>query len=268
MKHALYPQRHIIRTRLDSFYQYAAAGNAPEAHRLAVTIEYLWGTRGYASRRYSGPVTSSNSQILRAYDCILFIGDSVTDAGRVRIDGSSLGDGYVRDVAALLASRHPELGVTILNRGVGGDRAVDLQARWTRDCLELEPTVVTVLIGINDTWRRFDFDDPTTTQAYEASLRDILDQARVGLNPRFVLIEPFALPVPPVTAEWRPDLDPRIGVIGRLAEEYGAVLVPADELFAGWALEYGAPALAADGVHATALGHDLLAGAWMDAVGA
>ena len=45
MKHALYPQRHIIRTRLDSFYQYAAAGNAPEAHRLAVTIEYLWGTR-------------------------------------------------------------------------------------------------------------------------------------------------------------------------------------------------------------------------------
>ena len=206
--------------------------------------------------------------MLRAHDCILFIGDSVTDAGRSRVDGSSLGDGYVRDVAATLASRHPELGVTVLNRGVGGDRAADLQVRWTRDCLDLEPTVVTVLIGINDTWRRFDFDDPTTTEAYEASLRDILTRARDGLSPRLVLIEPFALLLPPVTARWRSDLDPRIGVIHRLALEYGAALVPADALFAGWALEYGAQALTADGVHATALGHDLLAGAWLDAVGA
>jgi lysophospholipase L1-like esterase len=213
-------------------------------------------------------MTATNPAILRAHDCILFIGDSVTDSGRSRVDGSSLGDGFVRDVALVLASRHPELGVTVINRGVGGDRAADLQARWNHDCLELEPTVVTVLIGINDTWRRFDFDDPTTTEAYEASLRDILDQARDTLSPRMVLIEPFALPVPPVTSAWRPDLDPRIRVIRQLADEYGATLVPADELFAGWALEHGAKALTADGVHVTALGNDLLAGAWLDAVGA
>jgi len=213
-------------------------------------------------------MTASNPAILRAHDCILFIGDSVTDCGRSRADGSSLGDGYVRDVARLLASRHPELGATVLNRGIGGDRAADLQVRWARDCLELEPTVVTVLIGINDTWRGFDLDDPTTTEAYEASLRDILTRARDGLSPRLVLIEPFTLMLPPVTAQWRADLDPRIGVIHRLAREYGAVLVRADELFAGWALEHGAQALTADGVHATALGHDLLAGAWLDAVGA
>ena len=213
-------------------------------------------------------MTASKTPVLRAGDCILFIGDSVTDAGRSRVDGSSLGDGYVRDVAALLEGRHPELGVTVLNRGVGGDRAADLQRRWARDCLELEPTVVSVLIGINDTWRRFDFDDPTTTEAYEAFLRDILTQAREGLNLRLVLIEPFALLLPPVTAQWRSDLDPRIGVIRRLAKDYSATLVKADELFAGWCLEYGAAALTADGVHATALGHDLLARAWLDAMGA
>jgi transposase len=36
------PERHHIRTRLDSFYQQAAATDAPEAHRLAATIEAWW----------------------------------------------------------------------------------------------------------------------------------------------------------------------------------------------------------------------------------
>jgi len=36
------PGRHPIRTSLDSFYQQAAATDAPEAHRLAATIEIWW----------------------------------------------------------------------------------------------------------------------------------------------------------------------------------------------------------------------------------
>ena len=36
------PERHLIRTRLDSFYRHAAATDAPEAHRLAATIETWW----------------------------------------------------------------------------------------------------------------------------------------------------------------------------------------------------------------------------------
>jgi hypothetical protein len=36
------PERHVIRTRLDSFYQSAAAADAPEAHRLAATVEAWW----------------------------------------------------------------------------------------------------------------------------------------------------------------------------------------------------------------------------------
>jgi len=36
------PERHIIRTHLESFYQAAAATDAPEVHRLAATIEASW----------------------------------------------------------------------------------------------------------------------------------------------------------------------------------------------------------------------------------
>ena len=54
------PQRHVIRTRLDSFYQQAAATDAPEAHRLAATIEAWWPAieagilTGYSNSRSEG----------------------------------------------------------------------------------------------------------------------------------------------------------------------------------------------------------------------
>jgi len=54
------PERHLIRTRLDSFYQQAAATDAPEAHRLAATIEAWWPaieaaiTTGYSNARSEG----------------------------------------------------------------------------------------------------------------------------------------------------------------------------------------------------------------------
>jgi transposase len=54
------PESHVIRTRLDSFYQHAAATNAPEAHRLAATIEAWWPAidagilTGYSNSRPEG----------------------------------------------------------------------------------------------------------------------------------------------------------------------------------------------------------------------
>ncbi|WP_223693215.1 SGNH/GDSL hydrolase family protein [Leifsonia poae] len=203
--------------------------------------------------------------LLRADDRILFIGDSITDAERVRTDPADLGQGYARVVAESLAETRPELAIEVINRGISGDRAVDLQARWEEDCLDLTPTVVSLLVGVNDTWRRFDSNDPTSTEAFETSVRDLLTRARESLNPRFVLLEPFTLPVGPVTPEWRDDLEPRIVVIRALAAEFDAVLVSTDELFAFWATERRAAELLGDGVHPTPLGHELMAQAWLGA---
>ena len=69
------------------------------------------------------------------------------------------------------------MNVTFINRGISGNQVKDLQARWQEDALDLNPDVLSILIGINDTWRRFDANDPTSTQAYEDSYRDILADA-------------------------------------------------------------------------------------------
>ena len=188
---------------------------------------------------------------------IVFAGDSVTDCGR-RDDPEGLGDGYVRDLFDELGPRRPR----IVNVGISGNRAVDLEARWQTDVVAHEPELVSVLIGINDTWRRYDKDDPTSAADFEASYRALLEP----LQAKLVLVEPFMLPVKEEQHTWREDLDPKIEVVRRLATEYGAILVAADVEFTRQAAVVGATALADDGVHPTAAGHRLLAELWLRTV--
>ena len=163
---------------------------------------------------------------------VLLQGDSITDAGRSRTDDAELGRGYAGMIAAWVSAAWPDRQVRFLNRGISGNRAVDLRARWQTDCLDLRPDLVSIMIGINDTWRRYDSRDPTSAEAFEASYRSILTDVREKLGAQIVLCEPFLLPVPPDRRAWRVDLDPKIAVVRELAREYEATLVPLDGIFA------------------------------------
>ncbi|MEV8374073.1 SGNH/GDSL hydrolase family protein [Kribbella sp. NPDC056861] len=189
----------------------------------------------------------------------VFAGDSVTDCGR-RGDPAGLGDGYVKNLYDAFGSQRPR----IVNAGISGHRAADLAARWQTDVIAEQPDLVSVLIGINDTWRRYDEDDPTSAEAFEHSYRELLDS--VTHTAQLVLVEPFLLAVKEEQHLWREDLDPKIDVVRRLAAEYGALLVPADVEFNRQAAAVGATALADDGVHPTAAGHQLLADLWQRTV--
>jgi acyl-CoA thioesterase-1 len=196
---------------------------------------------------------------------ILFQGDSITDCGRNR-DGRgvlSLGTGYAFMIASRLAARYPELGLVFTNRGISGNRARDLEARWDADCLALAPDIVSILIGINDTWRRYDRGDATSVDAFRASYRSILEATRDRLGTTIVICEPFVLPVPPDRAAWREDLDPKIAVVRTLAREFGAVYVPFDGMFAAASTTVDPSCWAADGVHPTDAGHALMAEEWI-----
>jgi lysophospholipase L1-like esterase len=199
---------------------------------------------------------------------VLFQGDSITDAGRSRENLSDLGYGYATMAAAWLAAGHPELNIRFLNRGISGNRVRDLRARWQGDCLALEPAWVSIMVGINDTWRAFDSNDATPTEDYEADYRVLLEQVRDQLGARLILMEPFLLPTPPDREAWRVDLDPRIHVVRKLAREFGALLVPLDGIFARAATQRAPEFWAGDGVHPSHAGHALIARAWLDAVGA
>lgn len=196
---------------------------------------------------------------------VLFQGDSITDAGRDRRSHTDLGTGYVHLAADLLRASDPSL--TVLNRGVGGDRITDLHARWEQDTLAHRPDLLSVMIGVNDTWRRYDSGRPTAIEAWEADYRDLLVQVRERPSVRLVLMEPFLVAVTPEQWSWREDLDPRIHAVRRLAAEFDARLLAADGLLNQAARTSGRPELVVlDGVHPTPLGHRVLAEAWADLV--
>ncbi|WP_282946358.1 SGNH/GDSL hydrolase family protein [Cellulomonas endometrii] len=188
---------------------------------------------------------------------VLLAGDSVTDCGR-RSDPAGLGDGYVGLLAA-----GPRAGARVTNRGVGGDRLADLARRWDADVLAERPDVLSVLIGVNDTWRRYDSGSPTPVTEFEAGYRGLLESARAAGVRHLVLVEPFVLPV---TAQqerwWDEDLGDRVAAVHRLAAAFDATLVPAATHLTTLAATRGAAALAADGVHPTPEGHRALADLW------
>ena len=197
---------------------------------------------------------------------VLFQGDSITDFGRDRNAFYNWGIGYAMITAAWFQALYPEKNVKFINRGISGDRAKDLQNRWKEDCLELKPDWVSILIGINDCWRRFDSNDPTTVEDYEWSYRDVLMQLKENTKARIILCEPFVLPVPEDRLEWREDLDPKIQVVRKLAMEFNALLVPLDGLFAEATAKQGPGFWAEDGVHPTNSGNALIAQAWLRTV--
>lgn len=204
--------------------------------------------------------------LMKDNDLVLFIGDSITDAGRIRNNGYDLGIGYAYMTAAQFMFRYPEKRVRFLNRGISGNRVVDLQVRWQADCIELKPTLVSIYIGINDTWRRYDSNDPTSVQQFRAGYRDILDRTQEQLGAKLILIEPFVLPHPSDRVAFREDLDPKIQVVRELAREYRALLLPLDGLFAAASMRAEPSYWANDGVHPSPAGHSLIAKAWLEAV--
>lgn len=205
--------------------------------------------------------------IISQGDLVLFQGDSITDAKRDRsID--SLGTGYVYIAASLFSALYPEKQVRFMNRGISGNRVVDLQDRWEEDCLNLQPDVLSIMIGINDCWRRYDRNLHTTTDSYLQGYRSLLERVRDNLSAtKLVLLEPFLVPALPEQKEWREDLDPKIQAVRELAREFGGVYVPLDGLFAAACTRREPGFWAPDGVHPSPAGHALIARAWLEAVG-
>jgi acyl-CoA thioesterase I len=197
---------------------------------------------------------------------VLFQGDSVTDAGRDYETASSLGMGYPMMIAAAFTAMYPEKNVTFVNKGISGNRVKDLEERWGRDCVELMPTTVSILIGINDTWRRYDSNDPTSIQDFENTYRRIITKVKEKTNAEIILIEPFLLPVNVGQENWREDLDPKIQVVRKLAKEFKALLIPMDGIFAAASSKVNFEVWSGDGVHPTSAGHALIAKSWMDVI--
>lgn len=207
---------------------------------------------------------------IKENDKILFIGDSITDSGRNRFDSEDLGYGYPLLIASNLQVSFPNKKLKFLNRGIGGDKLIDLKNRWEEDCLNLNPDVVSILIGINDTWTNFSNGVKITREEliqFEADYRFLLKSLFQRTDARVVLMEPFVLPYPKDRMEWREDLDPRIHIIRKMAREYQTDLIPLDGILNAEGIKNGFKHYTGeDGVHATIAGHGIIAQSWLNNV--
>ena len=201
--------------------------------------------------------------ILKNNDVVLFQGDSVTDCGRAYEDINSLGSGYPMLIAAGFSALYPELDVRFINKGISGNRSKDLKARWDTDCLQLKPSFISILIGINDCWRRYDSNDPTSAEDFENNYRYLLTEIREKTDAGVLLCEPFVLPVTEDRKAWREDLDPKIHIVRDLAREFKTMLLPLDGIFSS-ASALKPPAFwLPDGVHPSMAGHALISKEWL-----
>lgn len=207
---------------------------------------------------------------LKENDKLLFIGDSITEAGRDRSNLEDLGQGYAFMIAKELQIRVPEMKLSFINRGVGGDKLRHVKKRWEQDCLELNPDIVTIHIGINDTWHnagKFTSAIVEEFEQFEAEYRFLLKSLHQRTDARVILMEPYVLPYPKDRVNWREDLEVRIQLVRKMAREYQTELIPLDGLMNAAAIKHGYNFYTKqDGIHPTAAGHKLITKAWLDTI--
>ncbi len=202
---------------------------------------------------------------------ILFQGDSITDGARGRNSDLNhiLGHGYQYILAGQLLADNIGKNIEIINRGISGNRISDLYGRWQEDCLNLNPTVLSILIGINDIAFKYINGSGSDPDRFEKIYCNLIDEV-LEHNPDtfLVIMEPFygVSPDPDIHAHYVPRIDAMREKAKVVAEKYDAVFVPLQDIFDNFAKEYDIFDALWDGIHPTVLGHQLIANRWSECV--
>lgn len=218
-------------------------------------------------------------QFFKNGQIILFQGDSVTDCGRNRRnrDGSlggitprnmALGSGYPLKIKLMYDILFKDNKVRFINRAVSGDRVRNLIERYDRDVKAVCPDFMSVLIGVNDTWRRFDSGDYTSEERFRSEYDTFLSMVKsdfpdIGL----LIIEPFAFTQHPDRLGWDEDLAGKRRVAKEMADRYGAFFMPAHDIMQENLEHFDLLSLSPDGVHPAPQGHAVLATSYMKTLG-
>lgn len=202
---------------------------------------------------------------LFANKTVLFQGDSVTDCGRNREVASGMdcmGDGYPKIFAEVYNTLFPDNGVTFVNRGVSGNRTCHLLERYEEDFKAVNPDFISIMIGINNTWRNFDSqEDYCSAERFEAEYDELLAKIKADMpSAKILIIEQFAFTAHPERNTWQDDLDPKREATRRLAFKYADWFIPMYDIMTEHAeSEFDMYDLSKDGVHPEYLGHSLIA---------
>lgn len=201
---------------------------------------------------------------------IIFLGDSITDAGRNTTSGCpySIGQGYAMLAEAKLGSSEPGQH-TFLNFGVSGERVVDIYAQIKARCWNNNPDVVSLYVGINDVWHEFSHTNGVDAERFERIYRMLVsDTVSRFPNVKFILIAPFILPGEFLSQAGESaiaEIKLRCDAISSVAKEFGYPVIDTQAIFDAACKRAPSTVWSVDGVHPTPEGHQLIADAWLEA---
>jgi lysophospholipase L1-like esterase len=204
---------------------------------------------------------------------ILFQGDSITDSGRNREDtgfntARNLGSGYPMLAGATILNKYEALDLKIYNKGISGNKVFQLAERWDKDCLELKPDVLSILIGVNDIWHKLNGTYDGTAEIYRNDYIALLERTMKALpGVKLIICEPFAVKgVKAVDDKWYPEFFDYQKAAKDIARQLRATFIPFQSVFDEAQKRAPGSYWTGDGVHPTLAGAQLMAKAWMKAL--
>ena len=201
---------------------------------------------------------------------LLFQGDSITDMkwGRNQKDRNHyLGHSYVFLIASRLGVDMPQVKLEFFNRGISGNKVGDLRKRWQKDALDMNPDILSILVGVNDVKRAAG--QTLDIAKWEEDYRYLLHESRKQKpDLKIVLVNPFVVRSGRLKDEdtykfWRDQIDMQIPVVEKLVTEFGAAHIKMNEIFDQFSASAGAEHWIWDGVHPLPAGHELIARNWL-----
>jgi lysophospholipase L1-like esterase len=204
---------------------------------------------------------------------ILFQGDSITDSGRNKEDSGfntarNLGSGYPMLAGAAILNKYEALNLKIYNKGISGNKVFQLAERWDIDCLDLNPDVLSILIGVNDIWHKLNGTYNGTAEIYRNDYIALLERTMKALpNVKLIICEPFAVKgVKAVDDKWYPEFFDYQKAAKDIARQFRATFIPFQSVFDEAQKRAPGSYWTGDGVHPSLAGAQLMAKAWMKAL--
>lgn len=199
---------------------------------------------------------------------ILFQGDSITDAGRVREDETNVGRGYPILVKAKLGLENPGK-YEFINKGISGNRVVDLYARIKSDIINLKPDVMSILIGVNDVWHEIARENGVDADKFYKIYDMLIEEVKTALpDIKIMIMEPFVLNASATQGNWEEfnaEVKKRAQMAKKIAEKYNLPFIELQKGFDELTKKEEPSYWLKDGVHPTEMGHEYIKNQWLEA---
>jgi lysophospholipase L1-like esterase len=156
----------------------------------------------------------------------------------------------------------------IYNKGISGNKVFQLAERWDKDCLDIKPDILSILIGVNDIWHKLNGKYDGTVEIYKRDYIALIERTKMALPlVKLIIGEPFAVKgVKAVDDKWYPEFYGYQKAAREIAEQFDAVFIPFQSIYDEAQKQAEGSYWTSDGVHPTLAGAQLMANAWLQTI--